>query len=136
MPGPARSRPPGSYPVSVVPTAELHGFSITLSDPPFLPDYKWLWIGVSGDSVSIYFAGDYGSLTERLAPNTYAHFEAFVSATVDDPVTTITAPFDGVVEHCELKPGASFSYACPTNADAISRVSCKSTNHLFTLKRR
>ena len=125
-----------SYPVTVVPTSELHGFSITLNDPPFLGTYKWLWIGVSGDFVSIYFGGDYGSLAERLAPNTYAHFDAFASATVDDPVTTISAPLQGVVERCELKPGVSFTYACPTNADAISRVSCKSANHRFTLKRR
>ena len=105
-----------SYPVTAAPTTQLtgfalHTFSIRLTTPPLLPDYSRMSVGVSGDYVAIYFADDYGALAEQLAPNTYAHFAGYSSATVEGPVlTTISRPFDGVVEHCELKPGASFSY--------------------------
>ena len=131
----ARSLP--SYVVTVVPTAGLHGFSINLSEPPFLTHYSHISVGVSGNYVSMFFGGDFGSLAEQLAPNTYANYDAFSSATVSGSIVgAITTSFDGLVEHCELKPGASFSYACPTTGDAISRVSCTSKNHTLTLKRR
>ena len=74
---------------------------------------------------------------QQLAPDTYAHFEAYAEATVEGTVLdTVSTTFDGVVEHCELKPGASFSYACPAGGDAVSRASCRSKNHSLTLTRR
>lgn len=124
-----------SYPVKVAALTEPNAFSIVLPEPPYLPNYKTLWGGVAGAYVAIYFAGDWGSLLEQLAPNVYGHFEGYASAMVSEPVvTTITTPFDGAIEQCELTPAATFKYVCPS--DAVSRIRCESKNHTLTLTRR
>lgn len=64
-----------TYPATIAPSSDPNGFSITLSQPPFLQYYKTLYIGVAGDYVAIYFGGDGVALVEELAPNTYLAVE-------------------------------------------------------------
>ena len=114
-----------------------HTFAIALPDPPFLQYYKALSIGVAGEYAEHFFGGDWGSLAEQLAPNTYLHIDGFVFVTLHDPVTTITTPFEGAIEHCVLKAGDTFSFTCPAApGSAVSRARCQSRNHILTLTRR
>ena len=134
LPDVARQR---SYPATIAPMPTPHMFAIDLRDPPFLRFYRTLSIGVAGEYVSIFFGGDWGSLAEQLAQDTYLHIEGFASVTLHDPVTTITTPFDGVIEHCVLMSHDPFSYTCPAApGSAVSRARCRSRNHVLTLTRR
>ena len=137
LPGSAGCRPAAELPGDDCTDAGAAHVRNSFARSAVSPVYKALSIGVAGEYLSIFFGGDWGSLAEQLAPNTYLHIEGFTSVTLHDPVTTITAPFDGAIEHCELKSGDTFSFTCPAApGSAVSRARCQSKNHMLTLTRR
>ena len=138
LPEGARER---SYPATISPSAYPGAppqtqFNVTLTGASFLAGYGSFYIGVAGDYVAI-FVGDHGPLVvEQLAPNTYLALDGWTAVSVEGPsVSTISAPFKGSFEYCDLKSAMGSFYDCPA-AQVISKARCDSSNHRLVLTRR
>ncbi len=138
LPEGARER---TYPATISPSTYPGAppqtqFDVTLTGAPFLAGYGSFYLGVAGDYVAI-FVGDHGPLVvEQLAPNTYLALDGWTGVSVEGPsVSTISAPFQGSFEYCELKSAMGSYYDCPA-AQVISKARCDSSNHRLVLTRR
>ena len=111
-------------------------FNVTLTGAPFLPGHGSFYLGVAGDYVAIFF-GDHGPLVvEQVAPNAYLALDGWTAVFVEGPaVSTISAPFEGSFEYCDLKSAMGSRYDCPS-AQVISKARCESKNHRLVLTRR
>ena len=123
---------PSSYPGAPPDTQ----FSVTVSGAPFLAGYGGFYLGVAGDYVAI-FIGDHGPLVvEQLGPNRYLALDGWTAVSVGTSVvSTISTPFEGSFEHCELKSAPGAYYGCPAT-HSISQARCESKNHRLVLTRR
>jgi len=102
----------------------------------FAPYANTFWIGVSGDYVAISTAGEGPSLVEQVGPNKYVAFWGEASLSVGPAgVSTISAPFKGSIEYCELKSAVGSYYDCSV-ALAVLRDECTLNNSQLTLTRR
>ena len=107
----------------------------TVSGGAFLPYYNWFVVGVAGGDVGIELRGDGPSIIEDLGAHRYVAFDGRADVRVAaSVVSTITAPFDGSIDYCELKSDIGPYYNCGSGATA--NVQCTSKNHLLTLTRR
>lgn len=94
----------------------------------FAPYANIFLLGVSGDYVAITTAGEGPSLIERLGPARYVAYS--ITATTSGLVsgmTTISVPFTGAIEYCELKSEIGQYYYC-SPALANVREQCSAPN--------
>ena len=102
----------------------------------FAPFLNLFWIGVFGDYVTISTEGEGPSLAEHLGGNRYVAFYGSGAASVGTGlVSTISVPFAGTIESCELASPIGPYYDCAAAVGAVRRE-CRSTSHLLTLTRR
>jgi hypothetical protein len=110
-------------------------FWATVSGGSFLQYYNWFQVGVAGADIGIELRGDGPSVIEDMGTHRYIAFEGRADVRVaTSVVSTITAPFDGSIDYCELKSDIGSYYNC--GAGATANVQCTSKNHLLTLTRR
>jgi hypothetical protein len=112
-------------------------FSVTVSSPPALRDYRGFTVGLAGNHVGASL-GDFHEtpgFAEQIAPDAQIGFGGSVKASVDySDVSTISAILDGVIDYCEFA-APSADYQC-NSAAALRRARCESTDHRLTLTRR
>ena len=133
LPDDARTR---SYLASVTAGSEFgrDSYSGTVTGGQFAGNR--FWIGVFGDYVTISTAGEEPSLVEQVGPNRYIAFYGDASVSVGAAGTsTISAPFRGSIEYCELKSALGQFYDCSPTL-AVVREKCTSNNSQLTLARR
>ena len=75
-----------------------------------------------------------GSITERVASDTYFAFGGWAVVSVETPVSTISTPFQGWIDSC-VNPNMGQRYDCTPDL-AVTRVRCESTRHRLILTRR
>jgi hypothetical protein len=117
-------------------------FWATVSGGSFLQYFNWFQVGVAGADVGIELRGegpsiieDMGTVIKDMGTHRYVAFEGRADVRVATSlVSTITAPFDGSIDYCELKSDIGSYYNC--SAGATANVPCTSKNHLLTLTRR
>ncbi len=110
-------------------------FNATVSGAPFFGFYETFFVGVAGDFVTLLFGGHGPSLVEELAPKTYLAFDGLAQTSLGaSSPSTITVPFDGVIEYCERRSEMGEYYDC--GRDIVARAPCASKNHQLVLKRR
>lgn len=112
-------------------------FDVALSGAPFLDDYRSFAIGVAGGDVVFSFdSGEGPELVEQVAPNAYLAVSGFATASVQTSrVSTISAPFEGLIEHCVLNMPMGPLYSCAPG-QTIAHAGCPSKNHRLILTRR
>jgi hypothetical protein len=112
-------------------------FDVALSGAPFLDEYKSFAIGVAGRDVVFSFDNGEGpELVEQVAPNAYLAVSGFATASVQTSrVSTISAPFEGLIEHCVLNTPMGPLYNCAPG-QTIAHAGCPSKNHRLILTRR
>src|SRR5262249_1888291 len=94
------------------------------------------WIGVAGDYLGISTDGDGPGIVEQIGPNRYVAYAIDASASgVPSNPSTISAPFTGLIEYCELKAPIGQYYDCSPSLAAV-REQCTATNGRLTLTRR
>jgi hypothetical protein len=133
LPDDARTR---SYLARVTAGSEFgrDSFSGTVTGGQFAGNR--FWIGVFGDYVTISTAGEGPSLVEQVGPNRYLAFYGDDSVSVGArDISTISAPFKGSIEYCELKSALGQYYDCSPALAAV-REECTSNNNQLTLARR
>jgi hypothetical protein len=102
----------------------------------FVPFANIFWVGVAGDYVAVSTQGEGPSLIEQVGPNAYVAYYGEAAATIPTPEpSTISAPFRGSIEYCELKTPFAQYYDC-SPALAGVREECTSTSGRLTLTRR
>jgi hypothetical protein len=119
-------------------------FDVSISDTSVLHGYEWegMNLSVAGSYVSMFVGNLHGSsgLIEQVAPDAYVGFDGGSGSAVETPFSTVSMPFDGVIDYCKLpagspSPTSSGTYSCPaTQPSAVVR--CSSTQHTFVLSRR
>ena len=115
--------------VSVLNASALHGYS-----------WEGPTIAVAGTFVSMGVGNAHGSpgLVEQVTADTSVGFDGTAGADVTTPrLITMSAPFEGTIEACQLPPDsaspvASGTYICRPE----HRIQCSSSNHRFTIKSR
>jgi hypothetical protein len=138
LPDEARTR---SYPSTVTPSVVTGVSANTRFDGrttggQFAPYGNVFWIGVFGDYLTISTEGEGPSLVEHLGSNRYVAFYGAAGASVGrDSVSTISAPYAGVIEYCELSAPIGAWYDCSPSLAAV-RHECRSSGHTLTLARR
>jgi hypothetical protein len=91
-------------------------------------------IGVAGNSIALTIGGEGREFLETLAPNKYLRFDGRADALVaGSSVTTLSAPFDGVIGYCELAAANGSILGC---TPAAKKVECTSKTHQLRLRRR
>ena len=109
-------------------------FWATVSGGSFLQDDNWFQVGVAGADIGIELRGEGPSVVEDMGTHRYVAFEGRADVRVaTSVVSTITAPFDGSIDYCELKSDIGSYYNC---VEATANVPCTSKSHLLTLTRR
>jgi hypothetical protein len=119
-------------------------FDISIADQSVLHGYTWegMNMSVAGNYVSMFVGNAHGSsgLIEQVSPDAYVGFDGGSGASVGTSFSTVSMPFDGVIEYCKLptgspSPTSSGTYSClPTQPSATVR--CTSKQHTFLLSRR
>jgi hypothetical protein len=138
LPDDVRTR---SYPATVAAAFTSSGQSTTRFDGrvtsgQFAPFANLFFVGVFGDYVTISTEGEGPSLVERVGENRYVAFYGQSGASVGpDGVSSISTPFSGTIEYCELASPIGQYYDC-TGERAAVRHECQSTRHQLTLTRR
>lgn len=137
LPDDVRTR---SYPAIVAASFTSSGQSTTRFDGrvtsgQFAPLANLFFVGVFGDYVTISTEGEGPSLVERVGENRYVAFYGTSGASVGPDVSSISMPFSGTIEYCELASPIGQYYDC-TGARAAVRHECPSTRHQLTLTRR
>ena len=138
LPDAVRTR---SYAVSVVPgrntTAPANTFfdgRVTGIQSP--PNGNIFWMGVAADYVTVSTEGEVPTIVEQVGPNRYVAYWGSGGASVGSTAwTTISAPFSGMIEYCELKAPIGLYYDCSPALAAV-REQCNSASHSLTLTRR
>ena len=111
-------------------------FYAVLEGAPFILDKAGFWIGVAGHYVAFLIAeGEDPWIVEEFASNAYVAIGGVAAATVGPAFSTISAPFDGSIEYCELRSPMGMRYSCDSPV-ARARARCTSKNHRLTLTRR
>ncbi len=137
LPEAARTR---TYVATVTPNARVTPlntrFDGTVTGGQFAPYANLFWVGVAGDYVAISTEGEGPSIVEQLGPKTYvAYFGSAGASIATSSVSTISAPFHGVIEYCELKASIGQYYDCSLELAAV-REQCTLPNSRLTLTRR
>src|SRR5262249_811309 len=111
-------------------------FTGTVIGGKFAPYGNAFWIGVAGDYLGISTNGDGPGIVEEIGTNRYVAYaiDASASGVTSNP-STISAPFTGVIEYCELKAPIGQYYDCSPPLAAV-REQCTATNGRLTLTRR
>jgi Carboxypeptidase regulatory-like domain len=119
-------------------------FDVSISDLSVLHGYEWegMSISVAGNYVTMFVGNLHGSsgLIEQVSPDAYVGFDGESGASVETSFSTVSMPFDGVIQYCQLptgspSPTSSGTYSClPTQPSATVR--CTSKQHTFHLSRR
>lgn len=119
-------------------------FAVSISETSVLHGYEWegMSLSVAGDYVSMFVGDAHGSsgLIEQVAPDAYVGFDGASGSSVGASFSTVSMPFEGVIDYCKLpagspSPTSSGKYSClPTQPSATVR--CTSTHHTFLLSRR
>jgi hypothetical protein len=118
------------------PLGTVTSFSIVPKGPTFADHIGMFYVNVAGNFVNLSL-GDHTDpgIAERVAPNTYYAFGGSAKLTVTVPVTTISTPFEGWIEHCALSTPMGTRYRCSREI-AKTYETCQSRNHHLTLTRR
>ncbi len=74
-----------------------------------------------------------GWIVEEVAPNTYLAIRGSSLAPVTTPVSTISGPFEGLIEYCAASSPMGSIYGCSASR---ARAPCTSKNHQLILRRR
>ncbi len=111
-------------------------FSVIPKGPTFADHIGSFYVNVAGNFVNLSL-GDHTDpgIAERVAPNTYYAFGGWAKLTVAAPVTTISTPFEGWIDHCVLSTPMGPRYRCSREV-ATTYTRCDSRNHHLTLTRR
>jgi hypothetical protein len=111
-------------------------FKVTLGSSTLLDRYNEFTIGVAGDYLSAELGDGHGApgLVEQIAPNTYLTLGGDIGTSVTD-VSTISLPFYGAVDRCELPTEWGSRRNCGTGA-AVTRTQCGPASHQLILTRR
>jgi hypothetical protein len=111
-------------------------FDGTVTGGQFAAYGNLFYVGVFGDYVSFSTEGEGPTIVEHLGGNRYVTFNGAAGALVGpDGVATISVPFAGTIEYCELTSPIGQYYDCSA-AKAAVRHECLSTGHQMTLARR
>jgi hypothetical protein len=94
---------------------------------------------VAGSDVTFSVGDLHGSpgLVEQLTADTYVGFDGSAHGSVAPSFSSLSMPFDGLVEYCRRPPGSpppvggDNYYSC-----GAGRVACVSPGHRLTLSRR
>jgi hypothetical protein len=107
---------------------------------PFLASYDSFSIGVAGDHVALFlYARHNAALVEQVTATTYLGFSGSAAALVGrSTISTISVPFDGWIEYCELSSPRDTYESCVVghhsgNGNPIFRTRCDSANHRLLL---
>jgi hypothetical protein len=99
----------------------------------FAPFVNLFWVGIAGDYLAVSTEGEGPSIVEQLAPKTYIGFQGVAGATIPaGSPATISAPFRGTIEYCELKSAIGQYYDCSDHLAAV-KVQCTGANSRLTL---
>ncbi len=86
----------------------------------FAPYSNFFFVGVFGDYVNTSTIGEGPSIIEQVGPNRYVAFNGQAGLSVGPGgASTISAPFKGTIEYCELKSAIGQSYDC---SEALATV--------------
>lgn len=134
LPNEARTR---TYDVTVTPNAFARtprtSFQGRVTPGQFAPYGNNFWIGVAGDYVTVSTEGEGPSIVEQIGPTTYIAYLGNAGVSVTTPeVTTIAAPFRGLIEYCELKAPIGAYYDCSPELAEV-REQCTSPDSRLTL---
>ncbi|HEY6508104.1 MAG TPA: carboxypeptidase-like regulatory domain-containing protein [Vicinamibacterales bacterium] len=99
----------------------------------FAPFSNQFFVGVAGDYVAISTEAEGPAIVEQVGPQSYISFFGVAGATVPmGGLPTISAPFRGVIEYCELKAPVGQYYDCSDTLAAV-KTQCTSENSRLTL---
>jgi len=94
------------------------------------------WMGVAADYVAVSLYGEGPTIVEEIGPNRYVAYWGGAGVSVGSSAwTTLSAPFGGVIEYCELKAPIASYYDCSPALAAV-REQCNVPTHSLTLTRR
>jgi hypothetical protein len=86
----------------------------------FAPYSNAFFFGVAGDYVTLSTEGEGPSIVEQVGPNRYMSYFGEAGASVATPGPgTLSAPFTGLIEYCELKSPIGLYHDC---SDALAAV--------------
>jgi hypothetical protein len=114
------------------------GFDVLFGGAALIDGYRTAWLSVAGDYVALAMGDwhDVPDVVERLGDTTYVGFDGGGAASIGaDRLGTFDAPFEGVVEYCELPEPMGERYACNPPA-GFTHVACTSRNHRVIMARR
>jgi hypothetical protein len=110
-------------------------FAGTVTGGQFAPFANTFFGGVFGDYVTTSTIGEGPTIVEQLGPNRYVAFMGESGFSVGPAgISTITAPFKGTIEYCELNSALGQYYDCSPPAAAV-REECTSNNSQLTMTR-
>lgn len=139
LPDEARTK---TYSVTVIPNPNSRApantsFNGTVTSGRFAPYGNIFWIGVAANYVAVSTEGEGPSIVEQIGPNKYVAFFGSAAATMTpgSSVSTLSAPFRGVIEYCELKAPIGAYYDCRPELAQV-RDQCTSDRSQLTLVRR
>jgi hypothetical protein len=119
-------------PYSSTPGTSFNG---TVAGGQFAPSANIFFVGVFGDYVNTSTLGEGPSIVEQVGPNRYVAFMGAAGLSVGSAGTsTISAPFKGTIEYCELKSAFGQYYDCSPALAAV-REECTSNNSQLTMTR-
>ncbi len=108
-------------------------YDAVITGGQFAPFGNSFFVGVAGDYVGISTEGEGPTIIEQLGPKSYVTYTGAAGATVPPGgAWTISAPFRGVIEYCELKAPAGRYYDCSDTLAAV-KTQCTSQNSRLTL---
>ena len=138
IPGDVQTR---SYQAAVTPTSAASSppntfFNGQMTGARFAPYSGYFWIGVAGNYVVVSSEGEGPSIIEDLGHNRYVSYYGQAAASVGaSGLETLSAPFVGVIEYCELPDGIGPYYECNPGPGVV-REQCQAANSRLTLTRR
>lgn len=110
-------------------------FQGTATSATFAPNGDIFFVGVAGNYVAVSMQGEGPSLIEQIGPNRFVAYYGVAAASVATPeVSTISAPFTGSIEYCELKSPIAQYYDCSPELAAV-REACTSNGQLTLVRR-
>ena len=117
-------RPTTAFDVDIAGALTLNGYRASLN--------------VAGDYVLLALGDWHGTpeIVEQLAGTTYVSFDGGANGAIGaERLGTLDAPFEGVIDYCELPEPMGVQYAC-SPPQGFTHVACTSSNHRVILTRR
>lgn len=116
------------------PPASGTSFRVTPRGANFPPGLNLFYLNVAGSYVSLSL-GDHTDpgITERVESHTYFAFGGSAVVTSATPVSSISTPFQGWIDHC-VNPRMGERYDC-TPSPEVTLARCESRNHQLILTR-